>query len=161
MVFFDTCIWLELCCATNPTGATQIAQAQKAAQLLSDIQSNGDQIVTCREQLLELINAVQKVKMREYNKTSATKVGKMKEYRQTGDFANTQLLCKQVVSDVCSMADETLLSKTGLEEILNSIHLVDINDFLYYQYCVNKGIDFYTFDKDFLNLATASQIHVI
>ena len=70
MVFFDTCIWIELCCTMVPSNPTQQAQAQKASQLLANVQQQNEQIVTCNEQLIEVISAIQKVKMREYNKIS-------------------------------------------------------------------------------------------
>ena len=46
-------------------------------------------------------------------------------------------------------------------DILDNIHLVDINDFLYYQYCIKENIEFYSFDGDFNQLETSANIHII
>ena len=62
MVFFDTCVWIELCCAATPVDAAQRAKAQKAATLISNAIADGEAIVTCKEQLIEIISAVMKVK---------------------------------------------------------------------------------------------------
>ena len=69
MVFFDTSIWIELCCVATPVNKAQQVKAQKAASLISKAISDGETVVTCKEQLIEIISAVMKVKMREYNKT--------------------------------------------------------------------------------------------
>ena len=52
MVFFDTCVWIELCCAATPVDAAQRAKAQKAATLISNAIADGEAIVTCKEQLI-------------------------------------------------------------------------------------------------------------
>ncbi len=67
MVFFDTCVWIELCSVKTPESENEKKQASAASKLLLDMSSD-EVIITCKEQLLEIISAVQKVKMREYNK---------------------------------------------------------------------------------------------
>lgn len=165
MVFFDTCIWIELCCTTVPTTPTQQAQAQKASQVLADSLQSGEKIVTCREQLLEIISAIQKVKMREYNKAckqaALPGISKLKDYKTTADFTNAQNLCTQAISDIRNLADEANLGSYNVDDVLSNIHLVDINDYLYYQYCMREGISFYTLDQDFLNLPSSPNIHVV
>ena len=165
MVFFDTCVWIELCCAATPVDAAQRAKAQKAATLISNAIADGEAIVTCKEQLIEIISAVMKVKMREYNKTckinAQVGVGNIKEYRKTQDFSSTQELCKQAISDVCKMTTSFPMDEYDVTDIMDHIHLVDINDFLYYQYCVTKKINFSSFDADFNGLNASEYIHIV
>ena len=165
MVFFDTSIWIELCCVATPVNKAQQVKAQKAASLISKAISDGETVVTCKEQLIEIISAVMKVKMREYNKTCKKNgqvgVGNIKEYRKTQDFSSTQELCKQAISDVCKMTKLFPLGEYDVTDIMNHIHLVDINDFLYYQYCVTQKVKFYSLDTDFNGLNASEYIHVV
>lgn len=48
-----------------------------------------------------------------------------------------------------------------IHSIISNLHLVDINDYLYYQYCVTNNIDFYTFDGDFEDLISNEHIHIL
>lgn len=161
MVFFDTCIWIELCCTTVPQNASQKVQAQKASQLLTDVLQKNEQIVTCNEQLLEIISAIQKVKMRAYNKSNKPGVGQLKEYRATPDFVSAQKLCTQAVADVTQLSIKYELQPYKISDVLAQLHLIDMNDYLYYQHCVAKKIDFYTFDGDFANLGAVPQVHIL
>lgn len=54
-------------------------------------------------------------------------------------------------------ANENTIKKIKMDHI----HLVDINDFLYYQYCVTKKINFYSFDTDFNGLNASEYIHIV
>lgn len=67
MVFLDTCIWIELCSVRTPVKPNEIRQANEAGRLLTNLLNTKEEIVTFNEQLLEIVSAVQKVKMREYN----------------------------------------------------------------------------------------------
>ena len=106
MTFFDTCIWIELVAANPPVTPKEIKQASLASEILKKVLQDQDQIITCREQLLEIISAVQKYKMREYNRScknnSTVGAGNLKEFRQTTFFTQTQNLCRQVCSDTVS-----------------------------------------------------------
>lgn len=165
MAFFDTCIWIELCCSTTPTKPAQKSQAKRASDLLSDMKAKGETILTCKEQLLEIISAILKVKLKEYQneckKNAIPNVGNLKQYRQRPDFTSAQLLCKQAIQDVCQMAKTVSIAPYEVGDILDNIHLVDINDFLYYQYCIKENIEFYSFDGDFNQLETSANIHII
>lgn len=165
MVFFDTCIWIELCAATTPITPKERRQASVASSLLSDVQRRGDNIVTCREQLFEIVSAIQKVKMKEHNKickqNSVNGVGQLKEFKATQEFVVTQNLCRQAIQDVCHMASEKNIGECPVETVIDNIHLVDLNDYLYYEYCLSEGIDFYTFDGDFSKLEENDKIHII
>lgn len=52
-------------------------------------------------------------------------------------------------------------NENDVTDIMDHIHLVDINDFLYYQYCVTKKINFYSFDADFNGLNASEYIHIV
>lgn len=165
MIFLDTCIWIELVAAKSPVTPQEIKQASLAGELIKKISEEHEVIVTCREQLLEIISAVQKYKMREYNRlckdTSVSGVGNIKEFRETEKFKETQELCRQVCDDVRKMAENMELSGDSIDGVLDNLHLVDINDYLYYEYCVKAGADFYTFDGDFKNLPPDKRIHIL
>ena len=68
MIFLDTCIWIELLGVHSPQESHEIRQAQAASNLLETVLEESEQIITCREQLLEIINAIQKVTMRTVNR---------------------------------------------------------------------------------------------
>lgn len=166
MIFFDTCIWIELCSVKSPSTENEIRQATKASNLLNDCISKQEQIVTCDEQLLEIISAVQKIKMKEFNRNAKANgnagCGNIKEYRQQGDFEVTKNLCRSVVEDVLYFSGETSEAcGYSVDNILSQIHLADINDCIYFEHCKNNNIDFYTFDKDITNLGSNEYIHVI
>ena len=165
MIFLNTCLWIELCCASLPTTPEQQSRAKKASEILSKAQQKKEEIITCKEQLLEIISAIQKIKMKAYNRLrrahSLPGVGQLKEYRLTEDFSSAQLLCNEAIEDVSEMASEKDIGVYDIKKVLSNIHLVDINDYLYYQYCIKEGIDFYTFDQDFENLDLSPKIHIL
>ena len=68
MIFLDTNIWIELVVARTPVTEHEKNQAKKSGELLQAIWQKGEVVVTCKEQLLEIINAVEKVKKREVSK---------------------------------------------------------------------------------------------
>lgn len=73
MVFLDTCVWIELMAVSTPTEQSEIERAQRVTTMFSKFQSEGEEIVTCSEQLMEIISAVQKVKQKEYNRNQRKK----------------------------------------------------------------------------------------
>lgn len=77
------------------------------------------------------------------------------------EFQNTKALCEQVISDVETLSQLKPLSDYPIHSIISNLHLVDINDYLYYQYCVTNNIDFYTFDGDFEDLISNEHIHIL
>lgn len=166
MVFFDTCIWIELCSVKSPTKSHEIRQAQAASSLLQQSIQNNEQIVTCDEQLLEIVSAVQKIKLKEYNREAKNKgipgCGNVKEFRTKESFSDTQNLCREVVEDVLYFVKNSSgHCEYSVCDILEKIHLADINDCIYYDYCKKNKIEFYTFDADILNLDTEKVAHVI
>lgn len=165
MVFLDTCIWIELCGVKSPATPNEIKQANLASSLLQMLLTNNEIIVTCNEQLLEIISAVEKIKLKEYNRNTKNSggigCGSIKEFRsRTSDFQNAKLLCQTVVEDVKHFA-EIHNCAYSVDEILNKIDLADINDCIYYDYCKQSEIEFYTFDGDVLNLGTAENVHIL
>ena len=164
MIFLDTCIWIELVAAKTPVTQNDINQAIMASELLSDIREKQEKIITCREQILEIISAIEKNKMREYNRerkeSGMSGVGQLKEFRCTAAFRDVQELCEQACEDVRHMAEMHEVN-IDINGVLANIHLVDINDYVYYDYCNEKGIEFYTFDNDFKNITSSEKVHIL
>lgn len=165
MVFLDTCIWIELCGVKSPSKQNEIKQAHLASSLLMSLMKRKETIVTCNEQLLEIISAVQKIKLKEYNRNAKENgnsgCGNLKEFRcKVEAFSDTKKLCKNVIEDVKHFADIHNCTYS-VDEILKQIDLADINDTIYYDYCRNKNIEFYTFDADIEKLGTLEIAHVL
>lgn len=165
MIFLDTCIWIELCSVKSPTKPNEIRQANAAGQLLRSIIASGEEIVTFREQLIEIISAVQKVKMREYNNackgTSNKGVGNVKEFRATSAYSSAKNLCIQVCEDVKHFANIHNIGNINVDDILARIDIADINDCMYYDYCVENNVKLYTFDADYAAIDKNNVVAVI
>ena len=73
MIFLDTCIWIELLGVRTPVKSHEIQQAKAASELLGNIIANNQTIVTCKEQLIELVSAIEKVMMKSVSKERKTK----------------------------------------------------------------------------------------
>lgn len=164
MVFFDTNIWIELCGVKTPIKPNEIRQATLASALLQRVMNSDEVIVTCNEQLLEIISAVQKIKMNEcrkiYKASGKQGIGNIKEFRSTPEYASAKQLCNTVVDDVKHFA-EMRDCEYSVDDILNRIDVADINDCIYYDYCKQNDIDFYTFDHDVIALGATGRVHVI
>ena len=164
MTFLDTCVWLEVCATALPSSPADASRVQAASALLARLQTSGEIIVTCEEQLVEIIQAGQKSKLREFNRLrreGQRGAGNLKAFRHMPEFQNTKALCEQVISDVETLSQLKPLSDYPIHSIISNLHLVDINDYLYYQYCVTNNIDFYTFDGDFEDLISNGHIHIL
>lgn len=164
MVFFDTCIWIELCGVKTPTTPNAERQATLASALLTKVMNSEEKIVTCDEQLLEIITVVQKIKMEEcrkkYKASGQGKIRGLKDFRNTPEFASAKDLCDTVVSDVKHFADVNAC-EYSVDEILSRIDIADIHDCIYYDYCKENGIDFYSFDKDIISLGAMGRVHIV
>lgn len=156
MIFFDTNIWIELLTVYTPVLPHEVRQATAATNLLKNMLKRSEKIVTCKEQLLEIVQAVQKIKLRDFNKlhkaTGRAGIGSVKEFRNSDDFRLAHALCRQVCEDIQHFASLDEQFSYSLDDILDHIHLADIHDCMYYGYCVSKGISLYTFDRDMLKL---------
>lgn len=156
MTFLDTCIWIELLAVRSPEKEHEIMQAQAATELLKELSKMQEKIVTCKEQLLELISAIEKVRMKTVNserKENKQKgVGKLKEFRKLLEFQDTKDFCKDVIEDIRYFATMIDIGEYDFDSVLQKMNIVDINDCLYYDFCVRERIKLYTFDSDLGNL---------
>lgn len=67
MIFLDTCVWFELLGVRTPVKPHEIQQATVATELFGKILSNKEIIVTCQEQLVELVSAIEKAHMKAFS----------------------------------------------------------------------------------------------
>lgn len=163
MIFFDTCVWIELLVVRTPVKTHERRRAEAASDLLNKALSNEENIITCKEQMLELISAIEKVKMKTVNKMRKQNreagINNLKEFRMSQEFKATKELCESVISDVMHFATVNDIGEYNIDAILQRLELADINDCLYYDYCVKTGIDFYTFDFDLTRLGYTKVLH--
>ena len=93
--------------------------------------------------------------MKEFNRNAkangSTGCGNVKEYRMQNDFEFTQNLCKSVIQDVMYFSEESAGScGYSIDDVLAQIHLADINDCIYFEYCQkNKGLEQIDPKKDY------------
>lgn len=163
MIFLDTCVWIELLGVQAPQKSHEIRRAQAASALLHKALEEKEIIITCKEQMLELISAIEKVTMRTVNKMRKENqqpgVGNLKEFRMLQEFQQTKELCKSVIDDVRHFAKINDIGEYDVDSILQRLELADINDCLYFDYCIDKNIRFYTFDSDMVKLGDAELLH--
>lgn len=164
MVFLDTCIWIELCGVKTPTKEHEKRQAQLASDLLHKLLFQREKIVTCNEQLVEIISAVEKIKLKEYNRNARNNglagSGDLKDFRSKTEFLDAKRLCESIVTDVRHFA-EVKNCNYSVDDILSRIDLADINDCIYYDYCKDNGIEFYSFDMDISKLGQLKIVHIL
>lgn len=168
MTFLDTNIWIELLAVGNPGTDSERRQAQESDKLFRALLSQEEKILTCREQLLEVINAIVKVKMREVSKrrkeNASLGIGKLKEFRELKEFDEAQELCRTVVEDISHFATLIDIGNYDLDyikTIIDRLKLADINDCIYYDYCRKNGIDLYSFDADLKKLGIHEKLHIL
>ena len=127
--------------------------------MLNTVLETNEQIVTCEEQLLEIISAIQKVTMRTVNRerkqNQLSGVSNLKEFRKLQEFSTTKELCKSVIDDVKHFATIHEMGNYDIDSILNRLEIADINDCLYYDYCTVNHVKFYTFDSDLKSLGAS------
>lgn len=165
MVFFDTCVWMELLAVRTPVTSTDVAQALAASQILTQVLADHEQIVSCKEQFVEIIKTVEKVKLKEINgkRRQAEKptIAKLKDLRFAEEFTAVQDFYLSILDDIKCLAEIRTLDEWKMEEILTRLHLADINDCLYYDYCDKNSIDLYTFDRDLQRLGEKPFLHLL
>lgn len=163
MIFLDTCVWMELLGVRTPVKTHEIKQAAAASDLLQNILIKKEKIVTCKEQLIELVSAIEKVTMKTVNQerkaNNLSGVGKLKEFRKLEEFQSTKRLCETVIGDVKHFAEVSRIGEYDVGNIIQRLDLADINDCLYYDYCIRENIEFYTFDSDVARLGNSEKIH--
>lgn len=149
MIFLDTNIWIDLLAVTSSDKEHENIQIQKASSFLK---SNTEEIITCREQQIEMINAIQKIKRRECNrklKAAGLKgIGSTKEFRKHQEFNDAITLCKSVYEDMQHLATIDNNFSYDVKDIINHLCNSDINDYMYLSYCIKNNIKLYTFDKE-------------
>ena len=162
MVFLDTNIWIELLAVSSPQKDYQVKQARAASKLLKNIHTSGKKIITCKEQLVELIHAVMKIQMGRFNKLQKTQglpgVGGLKQFRKSDEFLLAKEICKQAYHSMTELAVLDDSFSYNVYDILASIEQADINDIMYCTYCQKNNIQLYTFDKDMNEIDCASGI---
>ena len=137
MIFLDTNIWFELLAVRTPIQSNEINLARVASSLLKELQQKDDQIITCKEQLFELIKLIEKVKLKEVNKqrkdNNQKGFEKPKDFRKSIEFSDTQKLCISIIKDIKHFAVIKNFNTYDIDSILKNLHLVDINDYVYYK----------------------------
>ena len=163
MIFLDTCVWFELLGVRTPVKPHEVQQATAASELLNRILGEKEKIITCKEQLIELVSAIEKVTMktvsRERKNNNLPGVGNLKEFRKLSEFQDTKRLCETVIGDVKHFANIHNIGDYDMEQIIQRLDLADINDCLYYNYCTRENIEFYTFDADVESLGNNEHLH--
>lgn len=154
-VFLDTCVWIELLAVSTPVQPYQIAQASLASNLMKQLTISNTKIVTCEHQLLELINAILKAKKNEFNRMTKTNpnfkgVSSPKELRTKypNEFKAGVDVCKMAIDSIKKLTVKVGDADVCIDNILNNLEYVDINDFIYYDYCKKNSIQLYTFDLE-------------
>jgi predicted nucleic acid-binding protein len=165
MIFLDTCIWFELLGVRTPQKGHEERQAAKASALLDSLIEEHKTIVTCKEQMIELISTIEKTTMKSVSKerkaNGLSGVGNLKEFRQCSEFSNTKELCETVIEDLTHFACLHDIGNYDMQTILNQLELADINDCLYYDYCRKNNIQLYSFDSDMSALGEYEGLHVM
>lgn len=152
MIFLDTNIWINLLALKSSDKEYENLQIQKASNFLKD---NSEKIVSCREQQIEIINAIQKIKRKEFNRklkqSGQNGIGSIKEFRKFKEFRDTVALCRSVYNDMQYLATIDNNFSYSIENIIDNLSNIDINDYMYLNYCIQNKIKLYTFDKELFN----------
>lgn len=156
--FFDTCIWIELY-ALSTSGSTNKKRFKVISELYNNILNSKEEIVSCLQQIYELIQTIIKKKMDQYNKSRPKGnkgVGNFREYRKTEDYKLTLKLVKMIITELLKENKVTLIEFRNKEffdktfdELFIHLESIDLNDYLYYKICQTENIKLYTIDKDF------------
>ncbi|MGN0355006.1 MAG: PIN domain-containing protein [Muricoprocola sp.] len=165
MIFLDTCIWFELLVTRIPETVHEKTQVKAATELLGDISKKDIKIISCEEQMLELINAIEKAGLRYSNRERKQQklpgFGKLKEFRSDKMFEKTKEMCESAINDLRHFAEINNIGEYDMDQILNRIDLADINDCLYYDYCIREKIAFYSFDGDLRKMGNSKYIYTL
>lgn len=149
MIFLDTNVWMELLAISSPQQPHSIQQNRLASLFIKD---NKEEIVTCKEQLVETIRAIAKTKRKEYSNAQKAAgnggIGSVKEFRKKEEFLQVIKLCKTVCEDMKTMATVDNEFSYSVSSILTKLSMIDINDIMYFDYCKQKNIKLITFDKE-------------
>lgn len=168
MTFLDTNIWVELFATCSPETAYEQWRAKESSSLLRSLLDNGERIITFDLQLLELIVAIEKVKSREVNKSrkklGLSGIGNLKEFRNTEEFKEVQVLCANVLEDMMCFAQKvhiTDITWDYISDLVSRLNQADLNDCIYYDYCIENDIEIYSFDHDLQRLGESPKLHIL
>lgn len=158
--FLDTCVWMELCVLSNPQTSHEILQSQKASQLLSNLKKDHVEIVSLDYQIIELMQVIMKTKLKECNKNLKENhiqgVGNLKEFRNNPNCSRyldqALSVCESAVEDIKTISKNIDEYSLNIKNIIEDLSKIDVNDSIYYDYCKQNNIEFYTFDNDFSHL---------
>ena len=124
--------------------------------MLKSLLSDKRRICSCYEQLIEIVNAIQKVKQKAFNKKQKEAgkkgIGSVKEYRRYPEFSATAAVCKMAIEDIKTYGRGRTSCRCAYRADLDNLHLIDINDYIYYNYCKKNNLEMYTFDKELKEL---------
>lgn len=156
-VFLDTCIWFELLVEDNPSSFKQKKRTVSATQLFSELVKNSEEIVTIDIQLIEITQTIIKAKFKECNRNLRSEkkkmLGNIKEFRTKEAhkeyYDDAIKLSKMVIDDMKKFISRVDIYHGNIDDIILNIAKVDINDYIYYEYCARNDIKLYTFDSDF------------
>lgn len=149
MIFLDTNVCFELLANSSPQKPHEIKQAELASAFMKE---NKEPIVTCKEQQIEMISAVEKRKLREYRSThkasGESRIGSVKEFRRKKEFEEVVYLCKSIFEDMKEMATIDSKFSYSVEDVLEKITDMDIQDSMFLHYCEQGNIKLITFDEE-------------
>ena len=150
--FLDSNIWLELLAVRSPQKPHEVLQSRLASNLLKELKFRKITIHSNYQQLVEIINSIQKVKRKEFSdslKQDGKKgIGSVKEYRAYPDFNEAIAVCKVAIDDIQQLVSMSDSANVPIQEILDNLQFIDINDYFYYKYCIENNLILYTFDKE-------------
>lgn len=163
MIFLDTCIWMELLVLSSPKTEIEKRKAIISTHLFANIIERNERIITCNEQLIELVKAIEKRKKEEVNKDRRKNgikgLSSLKDFRSAEEYKEVKLICNVSVNTILSFSEIKDFSKIQIDDILSRLEIADINDLIYYDYCDKNKIDFYSIDKDIINIGHSEYIH--
>ena len=157
-VFLDTCIWFELLVEDNPSSFKQKKRTVSATQLFSELVKNSEEIVTIDIQLIEITQTIIKAKFKECNRNLRSEKKKM--LGNIKEFRTKEALSKMVIDDMKKFISRVDIYHGNIDDIILNIAKVDINDYIYYEYCARNDIELYTFDSDF-EIFNYKHLHLI
>lgn len=164
-VFLDSNIWIELLALRSPQKPHEIVQSRLASNLLKELKIKKVTIFSNYQQLIEITNSIQKVKLREFNavlKQSGKKgIGSVKEYRNYPEFSEAVEICKIAIDDIQKLVTINNSVYVSIQEILNNTQYIDINDYIYYKYCLDNNLTLYTFDKELKGIDEYNVVNLV
>ena len=163
--FLDSNIWIELLAVRSPQKPHEVLQTRLASNLLKELKLSNITIHSNYQQLIEIINSIQKVKRKEFSdalKQSGKKgIGSVKEYRAHPEFNEAIAVCKVAINDIQQLVSMSDSCYVPIQEILDNLQFIDVNDYFYYNYCMKNNFILYTFDKEIKKFDTHNVVKLL